>query len=524
MNLDKWAASGKCWKTDHFTRGGSPIANRIRSIDEKVQSVRIALAQINVEAAAREAGVPPRTLDYDLKKVEESLPDVLVNRTPGPKPQCRAIEPTTQTSEERVVVQCPDCGGKTVKNGTYWVLNWVLMLTMGWLGVQKVLIQRRRCKACDKEIASPERTRQAEARQAWWQQVNRLIAFARCKLRLSVRLTQMLVKFVYARQVSIGHIQRLSRRVGQRAEAALARLSQCRQSVARFLMFDETFPKMARRAYSLGVTICEHGLIRSVCCVTRKAKDIPAQLSRTVGAHFRPVYFLTDLDVTYNKLMQTAGLSLIHLRDVVHLIRQIVRLFDDAVREVTLDVPKGLPHKERKKQRQLKRRLLRKRLRPMLSLVLKAFSPDYESVCVLMLEGVISQLEDPSFIIQTASVQRLARRLRRFVKKHGPTINLALQLSLEHGLPTTTNALESKNSILKPFSLIAKFFSRPKHCQSFFASVSLMENFDVKTRGPNKGTSAMQRAGINLDDFGATDFFSAVDLPKPQISLAYITG
>jgi len=33
----------------------------------------------------------------------------------------------------------------------------------------------------------------------------------------------------------------------------------------------------------------------------------------------------------------------------------------------------------------------------------------------------------------------------------------------------------------------------------------------------------MQRAKINLDDFGATDFFSAVGLPEPQISLAYIT-
>ncbi len=50
-----------------------------------------------------------------------------------------------------------------------------------------------------------------------------------------------------------------------------------------------------------------------------------------------------------------------------------------------------------------------------------------------------------------------------------------------------------------------------------------MENFDVKTRGPNQGTSAMQRAKINLDDFGAVDFFSAVGLPKPQISLACIT-
>jgi hypothetical protein len=83
--------------------------------------------------------------------------------------------------------------------------------------------------------------------------------------------------------------------------------------------------------------------------------------------------------------------------------------------------------------------------------------------------------------------------------------------------------LESKNGILKPFSLIAKFFSQPITCQSFFAGVALMENFDVKTRGSNQGTSAMQRAKINLEDFGATDFFSAVALPKPQISLAYIT-
>jgi hypothetical protein len=468
------------------------MSNRIRRIDEKVQPVKIALAQINVEAAAREAGVPPRTLGYDLKKVEESLPEVLANRTPGPEPQCRGTELPTGTVETAGVVTCPECGGKTVKNGTYWVLNWVLMLTMGW--------------------------------RAWWQQVERLIAFARFKLRLSVRLTQILVKFVYARGVSIGHIQRLTTRVGQGAETALTRLGQCRQAPAHFLMFDETFPKMARRAYSLGVAICEHGLIRSVCCITQKARDIPVQLRQTVGQHFRPTYFLTDLDVTYNKLMRAAGLNLTHLRDIVHLIRQIVRLFDEAVREVTLDVPKGLPLKERRTQRRLKRRLLRKRLQPMLTLVLKAFSPGYESVCVLMLEGVISQLEDPSAIIQTISVQRLTRRLRRFVKKHGHTINLLLQLSVEQGLPTTTNALESKNSIFKPFSLVAKFFPRPKQCQSFFAGVALMENFDIKTRGPNQGTSAMQRAGINLEDFGATDFFSTVGLPKPQISLAHITG
>ncbi len=499
------------------------MAGRIRRIEEKVQPVLVALDQINVKAAAREAGIPPGTLRDDLKKIKKALPEVLADRKRGPKPKNRVEGCTAKQSETEEPIVCPECGGKVTKNGTYWVLNWVLMLMMGWMGVQKVLIQRGRCKKCGKEIASPERVRQAEARQAWWQQVNWLTVLSRFKLRLSVRLIQTLVKFVYGRSVSIGHIQRLTYRVGKRAEAALARLSQCRQAVARFLMFDETFPKMARRAYSLGVAICEHGLIRSVRCVTRKARDIPAQLRQTVGEHFCPTHFLTDLDVMYNKFMRDAKLDLIHLRDVVHLIRQIVRLFDDAVREVTLNVPKNLPLKERKKQHKLKRRLLRKRLQPMLTLVFKAFSPGYESVCVLMLEGVISQLEDSTFIIQTVSVQRLARRLRRFVKKHGHAINLSLELSVKQGTPTTTNALESKNSIFKPLSLIAKFFSKPDKCQSFFAGVALMENFDVKTRGPNKGTSAMQRAGINLEDFGATDFFSAVGLPKPRISLAYVT-
>ena len=50
-----------------------------------------------------------------------------------------------------------------------------------------------------------------------------------------------------------------------------------------------------------------------------------------------------------------------------------------------------------------------------------------------------------------------------------------------------------------------------------------MENFDVKSRGIHQDTSAIQRAGINLDDLGATDFFSAVGLDKPQISLAVLT-
>jgi len=63
------------------------MANRRRTIDEKVRSVETALEQINIEQAAREAGVPPSTLRYDLDKVKQSLADILKNRMPGPKPQ-----------------------------------------------------------------------------------------------------------------------------------------------------------------------------------------------------------------------------------------------------------------------------------------------------------------------------------------------------------------------------------------------------------------------------------------------------
>jgi len=500
------------------------MTNRIRPNDLKVKSVRTALRQINVAAAAREAGVPASTLNYDLNKVKEALPEILSNDTPGPKAGKKRTPEVEKAPPEIRPDACPGCGGKVTKNGTYWVLNWLLMLTMGWLGVQRVLIQRWRCAACGHELVSPERARQAAARRAWWCQVDRVVGLSRFKLGLSVRKIQSLVKFVYARQVSIGHIERLTRRVGRRAEVALARLSKCRQAASRFVLYDETYPKMQQRVYSLGVAICEQGLIRSVRCIVRKAKDIPSQLRSVVGPHFEPDYFLTDLDVTFNQYMKTAGLKLTHLRDRVHLTRQIMRLFDEAVRNVTLDVPKGLPITERKKQRQLKQRLLRKRLQPMLTLVFKAFSPGYQSVCVLLLEGVVTQLRDPASLIQTASVQTLARQVQRFITKHGQAINTLLQLAVEEGTPTTTNALESKNSIFKPFSRIAKFFPVPECCQSLFAGVSLMENFDVKSRGPNQGTSAMQRAEINLDDFGAADFFAAVGLPQPQISLAGITG
>lgn len=502
------------------------MSNRKIPVETKVKVMEECLTLVNIEATAADNGISPGVIYYWFQhKVKPRLSEILVNDLPGPKPEAQSgpnegvpLPPPARPTE------CPECGSRHLwKNGTYAILNWVGLLTVGWLvGLQDVLVQRWRCAACGRELVSPERQRQAEARRAWWQQVRRLIGLSRFKLGLSVRKTQGLIAFQYGRGVAVGFIQRQTQAIGQRAQGVLDRLSQCRQKAARFLLFDETFPKLGRRAYRLGVVICEYGLIRSVRSLRRKAQDIPAQLKAVVGEHYQPQFFLTDLDVTYGQYQQRAGLTLRHLHDLVHLMRQIIRLFEEAVREVTLDVPKGLPQPHRQKQRALKQRLLRQQLRPLLDVALKAFAPGYESVCVLILTGVVSQLRDPQLVLQTTSVQRLATRLERFVKKHDLAINTLLELAVTEGTPKTTNALESKNALIKPFSRLAKSF-RLVTGQAFFAGVALMENFDVKERGLHQGTSAIQRAGINLDDLGATDFFAAVGLEKPQISLAVLT-
>lgn len=501
------------------------MSNRVIPVDTKVQVLEECLCLVNVAPVAARYGVSPGAISYWFhQKLKPALGDVLANTTPGPQPQPCPPAAVTPPAPAARPQECPACGGTRIwKNGTYSVINWVWLLTVGWLiGLRWVVIQRWRCAHCGHELPSAEQQRQAAARRAWWQQVQRVIGLSRFKLGLSVRKTQNLLAFQYGRPVSVGFIHQCTQQIGQRAYTVLERLSLCRQKTARFLLFDETFPKLGRRAYRLGVVICEYGLIRSVRTLRRKARDIPAQLQTVVRGHYQPQFFLTDLEVTYGRYLAQADLSLAHLRDIVHLMRQLIRLFDEAVRETTLDVPKGLPHKERQKQRALKRRLLRKRLRPILALALRAFAPGNESVCVLMLEGVVSQLRDPALVLQTASVQRLATRLARFIKKHSPALNTLLELAVTEDTPKTTNSLESKNGIFKPFSRLAKSF-RLATGQTFFAGVALMENFDVKSRGIHQGTRALQRAGINLDDLGATDFFAAVGLEKPQISLAILT-
>lgn len=103
------------------------MGNRVRSVEEKVQAVKVALAGVNVEQAARAAGVPASTLRYDLKKVIGNLESVLANQPPGP-PR-RPPEVVGAPLERERPGCCPAGGHERIwKNGGSWVLNWVAML------------------------------------------------------------------------------------------------------------------------------------------------------------------------------------------------------------------------------------------------------------------------------------------------------------------------------------------------------------------------------------------------------------
>jgi len=75
-----------------------------------------------------------------------------------------------------------------------------------------------------------------------------------------------------------------------------------------------------------------------------------------------------------------------------------------------------------------------------------------------------------------------------------------MEKSAKEGIPTTSNILESMNSIFKAFIKKAKCYGGPENLICFFSAVALLQNFDVKTRGKNVGTSAMIRAGVDLDE------------------------
>lgn len=508
--------------------------NRHISLETKIKAMENTLILINVTQVAKELNISTDSVYLWFKeKVIGKLPEILRNGRPGPKPKFKFIQSVSAPGKQPLLFKeidcvdrpshCSECGSSMVwKNGFYLVKNWCLfMLTKVLPRDAKVTIQRFLCGDCRRPIPSEEKIRQAAAREEAKLLLNRLIAFAKFSSCLSHRTTAELCQFVYGVQISIAHIFALTQRIGKKAKEVIESFPNLPQKVSKVLMGDETFPKIvvrkAKNTLSLGLTACEHGLIRSVKVVQDKLLDIQRLFSAPIGNHFNPPYLLTDYNKGYPKSFAESEVlkNRRHLRDIVHTIRIINRHFYEAIRNTYLFVPKGTPTKERKRQLRLKKKLLKRHLLSIRGLFHDAFAKGHEGAAHIYIEAALDRLSN--FPLKIESVEQLHKKLEKFFCKYIDAI--ILLLSMRREIPDTTNLIESKNALFAPFEKIAKAFLKPDTLENFSCGVALFENFDVKERGKHKGTSAIQRTGLKLN---SKDFFEAVGLTPAHKQPGYI--
>lgn len=222
------------------------------------------------------------------------------------------------------------------------------------------------------------------------------------------------------------------------------------------------------------------------------------------------MYFLSDYDNLYPVVVKDVVAKIIIMKDFVHTIRQFYKDQKTAINKVKVN---GISHLSKEKQKaiiDLKKSLLRKRMNKVLYKMKKGFKRNYASVGTIYIEGSLCELKDLSE--QLPSLAGFYKKIEKFVKKYIDTWAIQMETSKKEGIPTSSNIVESKNSIFKSFIKKAKCFSNTENMEGFFAAVALFQNFDIKTRGMNKGTSAITRAGIDLNELNAKDFFEAIDL------------
>jgi hypothetical protein len=408
---------------------------------------------------------------------------------------------------------CPQCGSThLLKNGKLTLVNWVKRLfkkIIPSLSNDKESVQRLICNDCGATIKSEEHLVLQRIRNSVRFFVNSLICLLRFKEGLSLRSISRILRFAFGMNTSLGYLSQFTQTVGQKAEEKMKQLSLCQATKkALVAIIDETFPKIFHQSVSLGLVICEYGLIRAVGCVKKSSASLKGLVKRSIGLSFQPLFLLGDFHPSYAQVAQELGL--IRLTDFVHAVRHLYKLVRTQIGKIrlTLKDAKKFNQKEHKEMLKLKKKLLRKQVMQILRTLFKGFKKPYRAVGHLYLLGALEDLERLS--VQFPSLEPLYQAIHKFIKKYLNTWSLQMELSLV--IPTTSNSVESKNSLFKIFSRRIKAFYSKASLERFFSAVALWENFDIKERGPYQGTSAIQRAGIDLEDFGATNFFEAVGI------------
>jgi transcription elongation factor Elf1 len=481
----------------------------------------------NVKSVAQKYNISEETIRRKHKLILSLVPS-LVGFSPK---DLHAFKELSQTLKSPG--SCPQCGSTHLsKNGKLILVNWAKRLfkkIIPSLANDKESVQRLICKDCGATIKSEEHLILQKIKNSVKFFVNSFICLLRFKEGLSLRSISRILRFAFGVNASLGYLSQFTQTIGQKAEEKMKQLSRCQSTKqALVAIIDETFPKIFHRSISLGLVICEYGLIRAVSCVKKSSASLKGLVRQSFGPSFQPIFLLGDFHPSYAQVARELGL--IRLTDFVHAVRhlyQLVRIHLGKI-HLTLKDAQKLNQKERQKMLKLKKKLLRQQVMQILRTLFKGFKKPYRAVGHLYLLGALEDLKRLSE--QFPSLGPLYQAIHKFIKKY---LNVwVLQMELAPGVPTTSNSVESKNSLFKIFSRRIKAFYSKVSLERFFNAVALGENFDIKERGPYKGTQAMQRAGINLDDFGATHFFEAVGLETlspqdsqeidPQTILSYL--
>ena len=487
----------------------------------KVNALKEAIQLKGTEIIVQKYGISRHTIKNDFDKVIGQIDTIIQNKKPGRKVKAKKVIKISERKPKRIEkskedLTCPECGSKNIsKNGTYPVVNWLLRMIVLLLPFVKTnierVIQKYICADCMTSVAGKQRMENNYIKQAMKLQIAKLICILRFKEGLSVRAISYIIKTIFGANGSIGYIVDLCDKVAQKGKEKLVEINNCSQCNAKTMIFDETFPtSKTSGTTNLGIVMDENGLIRGVQTILEKKRDIKKLFKSVLSAKYNPDYFLSDYDSEYPVIIQEVKKGIVIMKDFVHGTRQIYRDMKTAINKVTVGGISSLTKQKQKAITDMKKRLLTKQVNRILYRLRKGFKSRYASVGTIYLEGALEELKELS--TKFPSLGDFYKKTSKFINKYIDIWAVQMEASVKEGIPTTSNILESMNSIFKAFMKKAKCYESSNSLDCFFSTVALMQNFDIKTRGKNAGTSAIMRAGIDLDEFGAKDFFEAVNL------------
>ena len=351
------------------------------------------------------------------------------------------------------------------------MINWAKrILSRIHLIDDKEVVQQYICNDCHKTFPSENAYLLKQLRQSVKLFVCKFICLLRFKEGISLRSISRITGFAFGLNSSLGYLSKFTNTIGQKAQDKMKKLSLCRATKQAIVaIIDETFPKTFHKSVSLGLVICEYGLIRGLACVKKSSSSIKGLLRQCIGNSFRPIFLLGDFLPAYAEVAK--GLGLIRLTDFVHATRHIHKLVRTNIGKTRL-VLKGhekLNPKERKEILKLKKRLLRKQVMPVICTLFKGFKKEYRTVGYLYILGALSELE--RLTEQFPSLEPFYKDVNKFVRKYIDTWGYQMELThIAPIVPTTSNSVESKNSILRIFSRRIKAFYSKSSLLHFFSA------------------------------------------------------